>query len=260
MTDPADDIDPTTATTPEELAHCLQRLRTRNDLSYRELESWGQERDQPLPRTTVLEVLHGRRFPKKSFLLAFIEACGVDPVTDTRWERAWNRLSEVVRVPAFAPPVGTVDDRTGTVEGDLLDATDGGAESAIPAEIWERAQGLLQQARVSADREARKVILAAQAEADRILDRAHAEAAEIRSAAERAAEQIRQTAHDRAEREAGELKETILADLATELDDFERYRSAARTPGGRAGGQTSEDPERPRTDSRPGRRGWFGRS
>ncbi|HJZ57412.1 MAG TPA: helix-turn-helix domain-containing protein, partial [Gemmataceae bacterium] len=153
MTDPADDIDPTSAVTPEELARCLQRLRARNDRSYRELESWGQDHGQPLPRTTVLEVLHGRRFPKKSFLLAFIEACGVDPATDTRWERTWSRLSELVRVSvSAAAPAGTVDDGVDTVDADLADADladatdDDGVEPAIPAEIWDRAQRLLHQA------------------------------------------------------------------------------------------------------------------
>jgi vacuolar-type H+-ATPase subunit H len=260
MTDPTDDIDPTTATTQEEFAHCLYRLRIRTDLSYRELESWGQDHGQPLPRTTVLEVLHGRRFPRKSFLLAFVEACGVDPATDTRWERTWSRLSELVKAPVSATPVDTDDDRGDTVVVGLPDADDE-AEPAIPTEIWERAQGLLQQARASAGREARKVVLEARAEADGILDRARTEAAEIRSAAERDAEQILLTARDRAVREAGELREAILADLETEWDELERHRSAARTPGsGGTDKRTGKDPERPRADGKPRRRGWFGRS
>jgi len=267
MTDPAYDIDPTTATTADELAHCLQRLRIRNDLSYRELESWGQEHGQPLPRTTVLEVLHARRFPKKNFLLAFIEACGVDPATDTRWERTWSRLNELGKVPVSAAPAGTVDDSvdTDTDDIDLPDVTEDGAEQAIPAEIWEQAQGLLQQARASAqrvDREARRAISAAHVEAHRILDQARAEAAEIRSAAEREAERILLTARERAAREAEEMRQTSLAALATELDEFERqHRAAARTPGNSPTDErTSKDPEQPRADGRPGRRGWFGRS
>ena len=46
-----------------------------------------------LPRTTLGEVLSGRRFPSKAFLLTFVELCGVDPAADRRWEATWNRLA-----------------------------------------------------------------------------------------------------------------------------------------------------------------------
>ena len=47
----------------------------------------------PLKRATITDVLAGRKFPRKAFLLTFVEACGVDLEEDDRWEQAWNCLA-----------------------------------------------------------------------------------------------------------------------------------------------------------------------
>jgi hypothetical protein len=255
MTDPVDDIDPTTATTQADLARCLRRLRARSgNISYRELESWGKEHDQPLPRTTLLEVLHGRRFPKKTFLLALVEACGVDPAADTRWERAWNRIneSELAEAPVSPAPPTAAGGMAGYDPAD--DDTDDDTEPAIPTGAWEEAQRLLDQARVTA----RGIVSAARAEADGVLARARTEADAIRSAAERDGEQLIQAAREQARqeaeaitREATDIKEAALADLAARLDELERHPPAAGGGG---------DQDRSAAEGRPGRlERWFGR-
>ncbi|MFY1673892.1 hypothetical protein ACN27G_28715 [Plantactinospora sp. WMMB334] len=61
---------------------------------YRDLERWGREHATPLPRSTLIDVLAGRRLPRKPLLRTFLAACGVDTTADGRWESAWNRLAE----------------------------------------------------------------------------------------------------------------------------------------------------------------------
>lgn len=56
-----------------------------------------------LARTTVSDVLVGRKFPGKAFLLTFVDACGVDLENDRRWEQAWDRLA-VQHQQASTPP------------------------------------------------------------------------------------------------------------------------------------------------------------
>jgi biotin carboxyl carrier protein len=47
-----------------------------------------------LGRTTLNDVLHGNKFPKKAFLLTLVEALHVDLKADRRWEQAWDRLAD----------------------------------------------------------------------------------------------------------------------------------------------------------------------
>jgi hypothetical protein len=90
-----DDVDPASVRSVEEFAVCLRRLRARaGNISYRTLERWGKSHEKPLPRSTVLEALGGKRLPRKDLLLAFVEACGIDPQADTRWLAAWTRLAD----------------------------------------------------------------------------------------------------------------------------------------------------------------------
>ncbi|MBQ0825603.1 FxSxx-COOH system tetratricopeptide repeat protein [Streptomyces tagetis] len=58
-----------------------------------------------LPRTTLGEVLRGRRFPSKAFLLTFVELCGAEPDEIRVWESTWNRLAVRYKVgePAQRP-------------------------------------------------------------------------------------------------------------------------------------------------------------
>lgn len=245
MDDPTDDIDPTAVMTVGQLAEHMRWVRARaNNISYRELERWGDEHGKPLPRTTLLEVLHGRRFPRKSVLLAFIEACGIDPAVDPRWEQVWNRLNDELNFPDLSVPT-TPTVRAGDVGDERVLPS-----PALPDELWEQAQELLQQARLSAATIESK----ARDEARRIVERARNDAAGIRSSAERDAERIRQAAVERVEREVEELREQALRELAEEVDALEQNRFSL---GEARGGQ--RPPERPERDAESRSKWRFGR-
>ncbi|WP_158516517.1 FxSxx-COOH system tetratricopeptide repeat protein [Kitasatospora sp. MBT66] len=100
-----DHLDPASAASKEDLARCLRMLRIRADSpSYRDLEKQALQIGRSLPRTTLGEVLSGRRFPSKAFLLVFVELCGVDPAADPAWEGAWNRLAVRYKADVRAEP------------------------------------------------------------------------------------------------------------------------------------------------------------
>jgi single stranded DNA-binding protein len=105
-----DDLDPVTATSPDELAARLKRLYVRADRpSLRELEDSTKHAKGPLPgtklrrvrlgRTTVSDVLAGRKFPKKAFLLTLVETLGVDLEADRGWALVWDWLAENQQAP-----------------------------------------------------------------------------------------------------------------------------------------------------------------
>lgn len=96
-----DDIDPTPARSLEDFACDLRRLKVRAGLSFRQLEKRGK----PLSRSTVSDVLHGKRLPSKELLHAFIKACSVDPDADKRWEATRIRLtSSPFQTSQTSPP------------------------------------------------------------------------------------------------------------------------------------------------------------
>ncbi|MFE6889967.1 FxSxx-COOH system tetratricopeptide repeat protein [Streptomyces sp. NPDC057694] len=102
---PEGSVDPSSARSKEDLARFLSMLRVRADSpSYRELEksASGLGIGQALPRTTLGEVLRGRRFPSKAFLLTFVRLCGVPPGEIHVWENTWNRLAVQYKVGELA--------------------------------------------------------------------------------------------------------------------------------------------------------------
>jgi hypothetical protein len=105
MDDHFQDLDPTVAVTREDFARCLRRLRVRADnISYRNLEKWGERNGRPLPRTTLSDVLNGRRFPRKSTLQAFLLGCGLGDDTIRAWLAVWARLAEQEQEHADSTP------------------------------------------------------------------------------------------------------------------------------------------------------------
>jgi len=50
-----------------------------------------------LGRTPLNDMLRGRKFPKKAFMLTFVYFCGIDLEVDRSWEDAWNRLAPQYR-------------------------------------------------------------------------------------------------------------------------------------------------------------------
>lgn len=99
-----DTPDPSAAASLEELAACLRHVHLVADRpTYRALEQQTAHENGLLPgtrlrrarltRSITSDVLLGRKFPGKAFLLTFVDACGIDLENDRRWEQAWDRLA-----------------------------------------------------------------------------------------------------------------------------------------------------------------------
>jgi hypothetical protein len=105
-------VDPSRVSTPDELAACLDGLRRRRNLSYEAMEKAAAElrsrpggsRLEPLPKSTVGEIVTGKRLPTKGKLLTFLAVCEVAPADLSQWEAAWERASTA----DLARPVGGV--------------------------------------------------------------------------------------------------------------------------------------------------------
>lgn len=99
-----EDFDPSTAASLDDLAACLRHVHLLADKpAYRALEQQTAHQSGNLPgtrlarvrltRSVLSDVLNGRKFPGKAFLLTFVHVCGIDLENDLRWEQAWNRLA-----------------------------------------------------------------------------------------------------------------------------------------------------------------------
>ena len=92
-------VDPSRVNTPDELATCLDGLRRRRGLSYEAMEKAaaklrsrpGGSRLEPLPKSTVGEIVTGKRLPTKGQLLAFLAVCGVARRDLAQWLAALER-------------------------------------------------------------------------------------------------------------------------------------------------------------------------
>jgi hypothetical protein len=90
-------VDPSGVSTPDELAACLNRLR--RGLSYEAMETAAAKlepqpdgsRLEPLPKTTVGEIVTGKRLPTRGKLLTFLTVCEVAPDGQAPWLEAWER-------------------------------------------------------------------------------------------------------------------------------------------------------------------------
>jgi single stranded DNA-binding protein len=112
-----DDLSDGPAGSLDELAARLRRLHVRADRPpLRELEDRTKHANGELPgtrlrrvrlgRSTVSDVLAGRKFPKKAFLLTLVEALGVDLEADRSWVEAWDWLTENQQAPSSPEEVG----------------------------------------------------------------------------------------------------------------------------------------------------------
>jgi len=105
-------VDPSRVSTPDELAACLNGLRHRRGLSYEAMEKAaaklpsrsGRSRLEPLSKSTVGEIVTGKRLPSKGKLLTFLAVCEVAPADLAQWLAAWERASTA----DLARPAGTV--------------------------------------------------------------------------------------------------------------------------------------------------------
>jgi hypothetical protein len=93
-------VDPSRVSTPDQLAACLDGLRRRRGLSYEAMEAAaklpsrsGGPRRVPLPKSTVGEIVTGKRLPTKGKLITFLSVCEVAPADLAQWLAAWERAS-----------------------------------------------------------------------------------------------------------------------------------------------------------------------
>jgi hypothetical protein len=94
-------VDPSRVNTPDELAACLDGLPRRRGLSYEVMADLaaklpsrsGRSRPEPLPKSTVGEIVTGKRLPTKGKLLTFLAVCEVAPADLAQWLAAWERAS-----------------------------------------------------------------------------------------------------------------------------------------------------------------------
>jgi len=88
------------ARTVEELAAVLKQILDKSGWSLRKLQQWGIENGAPLPRTTVHDVLAGRRPPAPELLTALLNAIGI---TDDHQIRPWLDALERVQQSRSTP-------------------------------------------------------------------------------------------------------------------------------------------------------------
>jgi tetratricopeptide (TPR) repeat protein len=91
--------DPVLVNTAAELAACLDELRLRRGLSYEGMEQAarelcprpGQARYEHLGKSTVGEIVTGRRLPTEGKLHTFLAICQIPLVDQVQWRAAWER-------------------------------------------------------------------------------------------------------------------------------------------------------------------------
>jgi serine/threonine protein kinase len=98
-------LDPVDAESPGDLARCLNHVYAQAGMpALRALEQQTAKtaggalrgtrlRSIRLGRSSLNDVLRGHKFPRKEFLLTFVDACGIDLQADPRWEEAWDRVA-----------------------------------------------------------------------------------------------------------------------------------------------------------------------
>jgi TPR repeat protein len=93
-------VDPSRVNTPAELAACLNGLRRRRGLSYEAMEKAAKKLPRPgepareaLAKSTVGEIVTGKRLPTTGKLRTFLAVCQVSRADVPQWLAAWERAS-----------------------------------------------------------------------------------------------------------------------------------------------------------------------
>lgn len=77
----------------------LRDLKQRSGLTYRQLERRAAEHGKVLARSTLADVLAGKRLPAPDVLDAFVHACGEGDQVDS-WQQARTSIAEPAPAPA----------------------------------------------------------------------------------------------------------------------------------------------------------------
>ncbi|MCD0451932.1 helix-turn-helix domain-containing protein [Actinocorallia sp. API 0066] len=97
------DLELASVSSVEELARVLRVLRIRaGKVPLRRLEVATKFKRVPLSRSTLSDMLAGRRLPSKAIVLAFVEECGISGVGLVEWRLAWERAASAAEFPAVA--------------------------------------------------------------------------------------------------------------------------------------------------------------
>jgi TPR repeat protein/transcriptional regulator with XRE-family HTH domain len=98
---PAEEVDPSSATTKVEFGNCLRALRAAAGLSLRELAAASRTNKSSslvLSRSTIEDVELGRTLPRPDWLEVYLAACGVRGARQRGWKRVRAALaSQLVR-------------------------------------------------------------------------------------------------------------------------------------------------------------------
>ncbi len=221
-----DTPDPAQATTLDEFAGCLRHLYLLADKpSYRTLEHDtaqtsgllpGTDVERvPLRRSTLGDVLAGRTFPRKAFLLTFLEACGITSGTDqwTQWVQTWEQL-----VPKYLGPGSREDSEPGRQQArdeaswaarEIVTAAERKAAELLATARNERYQ-ILSQARATVAETRDAALAEARDEAAKIIGAAERRAAEIVSRAERDRDENVARAESAAARQGALIADVIM--------------------------------------------------
>ncbi|QUH02402.1 XRE family transcriptional regulator [Saccharopolyspora erythraea] len=87
------EISPHQARDADEFIALLRRLKQRSGLTYRQLEERAAARGQVLARSTLADVLGGKRLPRPELLAVFLHACGRGDEVPA-WLRARDALAD----------------------------------------------------------------------------------------------------------------------------------------------------------------------
>ncbi len=93
--------DPAGVNSPADLAACMRELKARRGLSHSDLTKAAEQlpkrngQAQTLPRSTVSDMLAGKRVPSRDKLLTFLHICRVSQNDLPQWFGAWERARAV---------------------------------------------------------------------------------------------------------------------------------------------------------------------
>ncbi|WP_327252254.1 helix-turn-helix transcriptional regulator [Streptomyces sp. NBC_01244] len=90
--DPADDLEPGRADSATAFIALLRELKSRSGLTYRQLERRAADQGGVLARSTLADVLAGKKLPRPELLSDFVRACG-DGARADEWLGAWSRIA-----------------------------------------------------------------------------------------------------------------------------------------------------------------------
>ncbi|MCP3756562.1 helix-turn-helix domain-containing protein [Streptomyces sp. TBY4] len=100
--DTTDDLEPERADDATAFIALLRELKSRSGLTYRQLEHRAASQGGVLARSTLADVLAGKKLPRPELLADFVRACG-DGARADEWLRAWSRIAAL---PHTGPPDG----------------------------------------------------------------------------------------------------------------------------------------------------------